>query len=178
MSRLPSITEGQAVPEAERWAFDEMIRTRGRILPGYAPMLHCAELVGRVVNVGSFFRFNSSLPASTLEAIALAVSTELGDAYEQQVHRKAAAQSGLPASVISAICEKQAFAAHDSEAQLAAVCARELLQTHALSDESFAAIRNRLSERGVVEVIGAIGFYAMLAYMHTALRITPEPAKA
>ena len=171
MSRLPAITERNALPEPERWVYDDMVRTRGRILPGYAPMLHCAELVGRVVNVGSYFRFDASLPAPTLEAIALTVSTALGDRYEQAVHRKGAANAGLEDAFIDAICDGQPLVDTKTDAQLAALCAREMLATRSLSDATFALARQRFSERGVIELVGAIGFYAMLAYMHNAVQV-------
>jgi len=173
MARLPEITERDALPERERWVYDDMMRTRGRILPGYAPLLHCAELVGRVVNIGSYFRFEASVPASTLEVVALTVASELGDRYEQTVHRRGASRAGLSAAVIDAICDRRALPDPDADESLAADCARELVRRRALPERAFAAARGRFGERGVVELIGAIGFYAMLAYMHNAVQVEP-----
>ncbi len=173
MARLPDITTRDALEESERWAFDDMIRTRGKILPGYAPLLHCAELVGRVVNVGTFFRFSSSLPATVLETVALAVSTELGDHYEQAVHRGGALRAGLAPSVIDALCAGATPADAAPDESLVARCARELVGHRALSAADFAAVRVRFGERGAVELVTAIGFYAMLACMHNAVGVEP-----
>jgi 4-carboxymuconolactone decarboxylase len=178
MARLRDINEREALPERERWVYDDMLRTRGKILPGYAPLLHCAELVGRVVNVGSYFRFDASLPARTLEVVALTVSTELDDRYEQAVHRRGAANAGVSAAVVDAISGGRALPNPDADESLVAECARELIGRRALSEASFAALRSRFGERGVVELIGAIGFYAMLAYMHNAVQVEASPDAA
>lgn len=176
MARLPDVTTREELPESERWAFDEMVRTRGKVLPGYAPFLHCGELVGRVVNVGSFYRFASSLPAGVLETIALAVSTQLGDRYEQAVHRGAAQRAGLSPSFIEALCAGGDPTGASADESLVAKCTRELIGNHALSEASFAAVRSRFGERGAVELVTAIGFYAMLAFMHNALGVEPPAA--
>lgn len=178
MARLPDVTTRDELPENERWAFDDMVRTRGKILPGYAPLLHCAELVGRVVNVGTFFRFSSSLPAGVLETVALAVSTALHDRYEQAVHRGAAQRAGLPAPLVDALCSGDALPDAPPDEALVARCARTLLATHALPDADFAALRARFGERGAVELVTAIGFYAMLAYVHNAVDVTPPAETA
>lgn len=173
MARLPDVTTREELQESERWAFDEMVRTRGKILPGYAPLLHCGELVGRVVNVGSFFRFSSSLPPAVLETVALAVSTALGDRYEQAVHRGAALRAGLPPSSIDALCAGRVPAEAPADEALVARCAHDLIGNRSLSDANFAALRARFGERGTVELTTAIGFYAMLACMHNAVGVEP-----
>jgi alkylhydroperoxidase family enzyme len=71
------------------------------------------------------------------------------------------------------MCDGQGLPAPSTDEELVAQCARELVSTGSLSETSFAAVRNCFSERGVVELITAIGFYAMLAYIHNAMQIEP-----
>ena len=171
MPRLPEIFDRDKLPEDKREIYDYMVKTRGKVPNGYAPLLHCPEFVSRVLRVGSYFRFESSLPAKTLELLAFTTSSELDNLYEQTIHAQAAAKLGVSQSTIDAINNKTDLVGVADEEALPVRCARELTRTHKLSDSSFEAAHKLLGDKGVVELVGAIGFYAMLACAHNAIQV-------
>ena len=175
MPRLPEIFDRDELPEDKREVYDYMIRTRGRVLPGYAPLLHCPEFVGRALHLGSYFRFECSLPAKTLELLAFTTSAEMDNPYEQAIHAQAAARLGVSQSTMDAVAGKVDLAGATDDEALPVHCARELARTHKLSDATFEAAHKALGDKGVVELVGAIGFYAMLACVHNAIQVrTPN----
>jgi hypothetical protein len=50
-------------------------------------------------------------------------------------------------------------------------CARELVRQHQLSEEAFAQARQAFGDEGVVQLIGTVGYYAMLAFVHNGLLV-------
>ena len=176
MPRLPEILKRDQLPEDKREVYDYLMKARGKISNGYAPMLHSPELVGRMSHLGTFIRFESSLPKKTLELLAFTTAAELDDRYEQANHALAASKLGVSQSVIDAVNNKIDLNGASDEEAMPVRCARELTREHQLSDSSFAAARKLLGDQGVVELIGTISFYAMLAYAHNAMQVRMNPA--
>jgi len=54
--------------------------------------------------------------------------------------------------------------------------ARQLTRSHKLSDATFETALKRLGDQGVIDLIAAIGYYAMLAVCHVALEVRPKKA--
>lgn len=171
MPRLPELFERDQLPEDKREIHDYLVKSRGRVTNGYAPLLHCPEFVGRTAHLGTYIRFESSLPKKMIELLAFTTSAELDNRYEQGIHAQEAAKLGVSRAIIDAVNGKTDLASAADEDMLPVKCARELMRTHQLSDASFAAARQAFGDKGVVELIGTIGYYAMLAYAHNAIRV-------
>jgi 4-carboxymuconolactone decarboxylase len=171
MPRLPEIFDRDELPEDKRHVYDYLIRARGRVSNGYATLLHSPDLVDRIAHLGTFIRFESSLSKRTVELLALTTAAELGDHYERENHARAAAKVGIAQRVIDAVYNGTSLNDGSEEEMVPIRCARELARGHALSDSSFDAARRLLGERGAVELIGTIAYYAMLAYAHNAMQV-------
>ena len=52
---------------------------------------------------------------------------------------------------------------------------RQLLREHRVDDTTFAALRQRCGERGLLELTGSIGYYAMLAMTVNACELEAAP---
>ena len=176
MPRLPEIFERDALPEEHRTVHDYLVKTRGAVSPGFASQLHSPEFVQRVAHLGTFVRFESSLPPALRELAAFTTSTELGNHYEQAIHGKTAGELGVSAEAIDAVLNQTSTEGAGGDEVLAIGAVREIVRNHGLSDATFNAARERLGEQGVVELIGTIGYYAMLACIHTSLDVQPPQA--
>jgi 4-carboxymuconolactone decarboxylase len=174
MPRLPEIFERDQLPEDKRDVYDYLVKARGRISNGYAQLLHCPELVGRTAHLGTYVRFESSLEPRTIELLAFATSAELDNPYERDIHAQNAAKLGVSQATIDAVQSKADLADGPAEELLLVRCVRELIRTHQLSDAAFAAAHAALGDKRVVELIGTIGYYAMLAYAHNAVQVRPR----
>lgn len=172
MPRLPEIFERDALPENQREVHDYLVKTRGAVSNGFAPFLHSPELVSRIAHLGTYIRFESTLPAKTRELLALTASSDLDNAYERTIHRRDALAQGASQSVVDAVANKEDLQDVPDDETLPVRCARELIRDHGLSDETFAAAQKEFGNQGVVELIGTISYYAMLAYNHNAMQVT------
>jgi 4-carboxymuconolactone decarboxylase len=172
MPRLPEIFERDALPEDQREVHDYLVKTRGAVSGGFAPFLHSPELVARVAHLGTYIRFESTLPAKTRELLALTASSELDNAYERTIHGRDAIARGASQALVDAVIAKRELGDAPDDEVLPVSCARELIRDHALSDATFATAHKELGDQGVVELIGTIGYYAMLAYNHNAMQVT------
>jgi 4-carboxymuconolactone decarboxylase len=171
MPRLPEILERESLSPEMRHVWDYMLKTRGKVLNSYAVMMHAPELVSRVMHLGSYVRFESSLDEKMIEVLALTTSVELGNAYERTIHTAMAARKGVPAPLVDDIVARRELGQGAEEIRVPVACARELARSGALSDATFDAARAALGSQGVVELIATVGYYAMLAFLHNALQV-------
>ena len=171
MARLQDIVEKDQLPEANQDTIDYLVKTRGAVSPGFAAILNSPEAAARIAHLGSFIRFESSLPARIRELAALAASRELGGTYEQTIHTRDVRNLGGPESTVEAVNVGAALDGVDEEDALPVLCARELLRHHELSDSTFEAARKRLGHQGVVDLLVTVGYYGMLACLHNGLQV-------
>ncbi len=174
MPRLPEITEKESLPEPHQDVIDYLVKTRGAVSHGYSVLLNSPDLAGRIAHTGSYVRFESTLPDRMREIAALTASTEMGNVYERTIHTGDVQKLGVPQSIIDAIVHQQPLGEDvSSEDSLPIRAARELLRVHELSSATFEDARSQLGDQGVVDLIGNIGYYTMLACLHVGLGVTP-----
>lgn len=171
MPRLPELFNREDLPEDKRWVHDYLIKTRGKISNGYAPSLHAPEFVGRISQLGTYIRFESSLPEPVYELLALTASAECENPYEADNHALLTAKLGMSPETIEAAYRKKPLDGVNETDALYIRCAREMMREHRLSDANFNDARRRLGDRGVVDLIATIGYYAMLACVHNGMQV-------
>jgi 4-carboxymuconolactone decarboxylase len=95
--------------------------------------------------------------------------------YEFYAHRRLAIEAGLKTEICDAIAAGARPAAmQDDEAAVYDFCT-ELLGTGQVSDDNFKRIADRFGERGVVDLIGAVGYYSLVSMVLNVDRV-PLPA--
>jgi len=83
--------------------------------------------------------------------------------FEWYAHHQFAMKAGLDPAIAAAIAEgKRPNHMQDDEAAIYAFCT-ELLETAQVSDATFRAATERFGEQGVIDVIGALGYYSMVS---------------
>jgi 4-carboxymuconolactone decarboxylase len=178
MPRLPQITEKESLPEQHHGVIDYLVQTRGYVSPGYSVLLNSPDLAGRIAHTGSYVRFESSLPDRMRELAALTASSEMGNVYERTIHTGDVEKLGVPESLVNSIVRGEPLAGDvPPEDSLPVRAARELLRVHELSNATFEEARNLLGDQGVVDLVGNIGYYTMLACLHVAFGVTPPSAQ-
>ena len=172
MARLPEIFERDKLPEDKREVHDYLVKTRGAVSNGFAPFLHSPELVSRIAHLGTYIRFESTLPPKTRELLALTASSELDNPYERGIHAREALNQGASEAAVQAAVGKSSIDGISEDEALPIRAARELVRDHGLSDATFEAVHNVTGDQGYVEFIGTISYYSMLAYNHNAMQVT------
>jgi 4-carboxymuconolactone decarboxylase len=171
MPRLPQIDQRESLPEQHREVFDYLVKTRGRVSPGFATLLNSPDLAGRIAHTGSYVRFESTLPDRLRELAALAASTEIGNSYERGIHTRDCQNLNVDAALIEAVVNGQPVDAFPAADTLPVRCARELLRDHRLSLATFEEARQQLGDQGVTDLVANIGYYTMLGCLHVGLGV-------
>jgi len=151
---------------------------RGVDLTGpFIPMLRSPELMTRAAAMGQYLRYRSEIPPRLSEFVILMTSRRWSQQYQWAVHQPFAIEAGLSQDVVRAIAEgRRPDDMTDDEATLYDFC-DELATNQSVSDPTYARMIARFGERGVVDTVGIVGYYTMLAMMLNTARVPPAPGK-
>ncbi len=142
-------------------------------------MLRSPEMGDLAQQLGAYVRFHSSLPRKLNEFAILITARSWNAQYEWYVHHQNALQAGLNPALIDAVAAgKRPAAMQPDEEAVYNFCA-ELLNTRQVSDATFAAAKAKFGERGVVDMIGVIGYYNLVSALLNVDRYPlPEGAQS
>src|SRR5690242_1655301 len=85
--------------------------------------------------------------------------------FEWLVHHRAAVQAGISETTVKAIAEGRRPVSMPPDEEVVYNFVRELLKTKQVSDPTFAAAKSLLGERGIVDLLGLVGFYQATSLM-------------
>jgi 4-carboxymuconolactone decarboxylase len=124
--------------------------------------------------MGDYLRFRSVLPPRLSEFVILLTAREWTQQYEWNAHRALAVKGGLDPDTIDAVAEgrRPAGMAPDEET-LYDLC-HELHRNRSVTDATYARAVSMFGEQGVIDTIGIVGYYTLLAMVMNTAR-TPLP---
>jgi 4-carboxymuconolactone decarboxylase len=170
-NRLPPIPVSQ-MTDAQRKAAEEfkVIRKGAEVSGPFFPLLRSPELMVRTSALGEYLRYRSTLPPRLSEFVILLTARAWTQQYEWNAHYGIALKAGVSAATANAIAEgrKPADLAADHEA-LYEFC-QELLATKGVSDATYQRALALFGEQGVVDTVGIVGYYSMLAMVLNTAR--------
>ena len=172
--RMPPM-DPAAMDAAQKAAADALIAgPRKAVIGPFIPLLRSPQLLDRMQRVGEYLRFESSVPARLNEWAILVTSRHWANQFEWVVHHPLAVKAGVAREAIDALGrgERPAPLADDEEAVHAFVT--ELLRTRRVSDAAYDRVLSILGERGVVDLLGTIGYFSAVDLLMNAVG-TPPP---
>jgi len=122
-------------------------------------LLRSPEMGDLAQQFGAATRFKSSLPQRLYELAILVTARYWTSQYEWQAHHRSALQAGLSPAIADAIAQGTRPATMQKDEEAVYNFSSELLNTKQVSDATFNAARSAFGERGVVDLIGVIGWY-------------------
>lgn len=153
--------------------FDDVMATRGSASGPFLAWLQSPELADRAQKLGAFCRFGTSLSLVESELLILHVAAHFHCTAEQQIHEPIARKAGLPDAVITDIRAQRLPALTDERQLILADYARELLRANRVGDALHERAVLLLGEPALVEAVGIVGYYAMVAYTLNAFEMKP-----
>ena len=174
MARLTPITSKDQVPVNDHAIVDTIIDSRGSLHGPFSMFLHSPELAGRVAHLGAFVRFEGSLDMRVRVLAAMTVAREFDAVYVWGAQTGNARRQGVPEATITAIREKHARGVPPEDAQIIDF-ALQLIRAHRVDDTTFKAVQARFGNDQLVQLTGAIGYYAMLAMTVNACELEAAP---
>jgi 4-carboxymuconolactone decarboxylase len=176
MSRIPQLSEAE-LNTAQRTTYDAILKSRGSISGPFRIWLHSPEFAQRAQSLGEFARYNTSLEPRQSELAILLTARSLNCQVEWSLHERFALEAGLNAAVIDCIRDHKEpdFSAPDEKAIYD--FSAELLRENFVQDLTFQAAQAHLGGHGVVELVGIIGYYNLVAMTLNAFQV-PLPGDA
>lgn len=174
MARLTPITGKEQVAPEARAIVDGIVKSRGAIQGPFTMFLHAPELAERVAHLGAYVRFEGGLDMRVRVLAAMTVARELDAVYVWGAQTGSARRQGVPESTIGAIRERHTRGVPADDAQIIEFT-RRLLCDHRVDDGTVQALRQRFGERGLIELTGSIGYYALLAMTVNACELEAAP---
>jgi 4-carboxymuconolactone decarboxylase len=173
-NRMPPIPADEMTP-AQRQAVAEFRGARNVELTGpFIPLLRSPEVMTRARALGDYLRYRSALEPRHSEFVILMAARSWSQQYEWAVHYPIAIKAGVTESTAQAIAERRRpVGMTRQETALYDFC-DELIRTQQVSDAAYAQLVAAFGEQGVVDTVGIVGYYTMLAMMLNTAR-TPAP---
>jgi 4-carboxymuconolactone decarboxylase len=173
MPRLPEVLDRDALPEDKRHVHDYLAQTRGSVRLPFSAVLNNPELTHRIAHLGSYIRFDDTLPDKVRELAILAAAREVDARFEWAGHSRIAREAGVTDEQIDAIAGRRAPAGFSEDDALPVKVAQELLRQHELTDASFKAAQAKFGDAGAIELIATVGYYALMGCLLNGLQIEP-----
>jgi 4-carboxymuconolactone decarboxylase len=163
--RFAPLTWETMTPE-QRTMAEHLLAGPRRGLDGpFNVLLRSPEMGDIAQQFGASMRFLNSIPAKHRELAIILTARYWTAQFEWQAHARAAAQAGLDPAIITAIAEGRRPAALAPDEAVVYNFVTDLLNKKEVSDATFAAAKAQLGERGIVDVIGLMGWYQMVSML-------------
>jgi 4-carboxymuconolactone decarboxylase len=177
MSRLPALCADDMSPEQRAVAHAITQGPRGEVRGPFIPLLHNPDAANAVQQMGSFLRFNGTLPGDLREMVILMTARQWRAQYEWFAHHKIALDEGLDTAVADAIANHQQPSF--SDARLASVYdfVTAMYRDHQVDDATYARTAEHLSSAELVELVVLCGHYHTIAMVLNGFNV-PVPGGA
>lgn len=124
----------------------------------------------------AYARFNPTVPPKLNELAILIGARAWSAQYAWYVHHRAALSAGLPADVIDAIQAGQRPTTMSADVEAVYNFSTELLTTKQVSDATLRAAKATLGgDKGVIDLVGTLGFYQFVAMLMNVDRLPLPP---
>jgi len=164
--RFKPLTYDQMTPEQKKMT-DHALAGRGPV-GMFNIAVRSPEAGDLLFSVGDRVRFHMSLPDKLKELTIILTARYWGAQFEWLAHRRAAVEAGFSEDKVKAVAEGRRPAGLTADEQTVYNFITELFQTRQVGDQTFAAAKNLVGERGVVDLIATAGFYQIVSmYMNT-----------
>jgi 4-carboxymuconolactone decarboxylase len=159
--RFKGLSYDEMTPE-QKTATEHALAGRGTV-GAFNVAIRSPEMTEALWPFGDRIRFHLSIPDKLKELAILITGRYWMAQFEWQAHHKAGVDAGLKEATVLAIAEGRRPAGLDPEEQAVYNFCTELFKTKQVSDATFQALKDKLGERGIVEVIGASGYYQFVS---------------
>jgi 4-carboxymuconolactone decarboxylase len=173
--RMPAIGRDQ-LDDAQRAAADELIAGPRKGVKGpFIPLLRSPQLLARLQKVGEYLRFESALSRRVNELVTLVVSRAWTQQFEWATHVPLATGAGTAAETIEALRDGRRPPAMSREEELAYDFTVELQRNRGVSDATYRACVEAFGERGVIDLVGLIGYFTTISMVLNVAHTPAEP---
>ena len=157
---------------AQRQVF-ETIRSgpRGIVQGPLRVWLHSPELATRSQALGAYCRYETGLPARWTELAIITIGAFWRAGFEWHVHAPLAEAAGIPPDAIEAIRKGEEPASLAADEFTILRVTRSLIADRTVPPALFAEAAAQLGAKGLVDLVGLIGYYSYIAMTIVAFEV-------
>ena len=165
IARFAPLKTEELTPPQKAWADAIAIPPRNAKFgnPPYRAYIRSPDLAPRLSALSDYLRWNTSLSPRLSELAILITARQWTAQYEWFAHYPLALKGGLDPKVADAIAAgKRPDSMKDDEAALYDL-ATALYRDKKVSDRVYKAALEKFGERGIMDIIGIIGYYDLVS---------------
>ena len=166
--RLPALT---ALTPRQQEISDRISSRRGGTRGPFLVWLRSPELAEKVEALGAYCRFESSLDLRLRELSLLIAARHFDAQYSWNAHIGKAVDAGVSRESLQALAENKEPGFTRRDEDIVYQFSTQILGEHFVSDETFAAALEEFGEQGVVDLIGSLGNFSMLAMLLNTFQV-------
>jgi 4-carboxymuconolactone decarboxylase len=175
MPRVTPITsKDQVAPEHQR-VFDAVAEGRGSVRGPFSILMHSPPLCERVLNQGTYLRFESAVKPKEGELAVIATAREKDCPYVWAAHVTLARKAGVREEAITAVRDRKDASGLEPNERAIVTYVRQLLRTNRVEQSVFETLQGRYGVPWVVELTGIIGHYGLVAGVLNAFEVKAAP---
>lgn len=175
MPRLPYPSDTNEFSDETRAAFRHIVETRKKAPPPSAYLTYAGKAGALLSDLVDHLRHHTSLTDAETE-LAICMATRAANAdFIWSAHVALGLKAGTREDAIHAIDTHGPLDDLTDDEALIIQYGRELLLTPAVSDDTFAAVRRRYGEKGLLELTAVMSVYLMNATILRAMDHQPAP---
>lgn len=163
--RFKPLVYDQMSPEQKTMTDDVLRGERGSMNGPYNVLLRSPEMGDLAQKYGAYLRFHSSVPRKLNEFAILITAKHWNSQYEWYAHHKYGLQVGLSPALIASLADGKRPSPMEADEEIVYNFCDELLENKHVSDATFQATKQKLGERGVVDLIGVVGYYQLVSML-------------
>jgi 4-carboxymuconolactone decarboxylase len=161
--RFAPLTWDQLVPEQRAMVEDVLSGPRTSLNGPFNVLLRSPEMGNLAQNFGEYVRFRSAVPARLNELAILMTAKWWSSQYVWSAHAPIALSAGLGSHVVDDIQAGRRPGRMQADEQAVYEFTTELRERRRVSDRTFGSARSLLGEQGVVDLMGTLAYYDLVA---------------
>jgi 4-carboxymuconolactone decarboxylase len=165
-----------ALDEAQKRIWQEIASgPRGNVPPPLQIWLKSPALAENAQRLGAFARYGTSLPPRLSELAILMTARHWTAHYEWHHHEVFARKAGLDPAVIAAIAARRMPNFVNEDERVVHDFCSVFYRTHAVDDATYARAVAAFGEKGVVELVAIMGYYALISMTLNVFEVPVPP---
>ena len=174
--RLPPLKMDQ-LSERQQELAARIAGKRGQVRGPFLVWLQSPELCDRVESLGAFVRYDCSLPEKLREFSILITARYFDAQHSWNAHVDKAVAAGMSMDTLRAIAEHRTPEFEAVDERIFYKFCMEVLEDHFVSDDTFAEAQQQFGNPGLVDIIGCLGNFSMLAMCLNTFQVDLDPSR-
>jgi 4-carboxymuconolactone decarboxylase len=139
--------------------------------------MHAPELGDLAQKLGAHCRYNKALPSRLSEFAILCTARLWRAQYEWYAHAPMAERAGVKPKTIQDLRAGRAPKSAPQDERAIYAFVQELYKTRRVSDATYKRARAFLGDAATVELVGILGYYALISMTLNVFRMMPPAAE-